>query len=59
VIFLGWIKEDQVMRTKAMKKMEEAGWIFASNGKAFVGVKFLDGGYQWDEKHARTLMMRK
>jgi hypothetical protein len=41
VIFLGWIKEDQVMRTKAMKKMEEAGWIFASNGKAFVGVKFL------------------
>jgi hypothetical protein len=29
------------MRTKAMKKMEEAGWIFASNGKAFVGVKFL------------------
>ena len=32
--------------------MEEGGWIFASNGKAFVGVKFLDGGYLWDEKRA-------
>jgi hypothetical protein len=38
---------------KALKKVEEGGWIFAGNGKAFVGVKFLDGGYQWDEK--RTL----
>ena len=37
---------------KALKKVEEGGWIFASNGKAFVGVKFLDGGYQWDEKRA-------
>jgi len=37
---------------KALKKVEEAGWIFASNGKAFVGVKFLDGGYQWDKNHA-------
>jgi len=36
---------------KALKKVEEGGWIFASNGKAFVGVKFLDGGYVWDEKH--------
>lgn len=36
---------------KALKKVEESGWIFASNGKAFVGVKFLDGEYQWDEKH--------
>ena len=35
---------------KSLKKVEEGGWIFASNGKAFVGVKFLDGGYQWDEK---------
>lgn len=35
---------------KAWKKVEESGWIFASNGKAFIGVKFLDGGYQWDEK---------
>lgn len=24
--------------------------IIATNGKAFVGVKFLDGSYQWDEK---------
>jgi len=37
---------------KALKKVEEDGWIFASNGKAFVGVKFLDGGYQWDAKQS-------
>jgi hypothetical protein len=37
---------------KALKQVEEAGWIFAGNGKAFVGVKFLDGGYQWDKQHA-------
>ncbi len=29
--------------------IEEDGWIFAGNGKAFVGVRFLDGGHQWDE----------
>jgi hypothetical protein len=33
-----------------LQKIEEHGWIFATNGKAFVGVKFLDGGYQWDDK---------
>lgn len=33
-----------------LKKVEEDGWIFATNGKAYVGVKFLDGGYVWDEK---------
>lgn len=38
---------------KALVKIEKDGWIFASNGQAFVGVKFLDGGYQWDDK--RTL----
>ena len=37
---------------KALKKVEESGWIFASNNKAFVGVKFLDGGYVWNEKRA-------
>jgi hypothetical protein len=37
---------------KAMRKVEEAGWIFASNGNAFAGVKFLDGRYQWDKKQA-------
>jgi len=35
---------------KALTTVEQDGWIFASNGKAFVGVKFLDGGYRWDEK---------
>lgn len=34
---------------RTLEKMEEAGWIFAGNGKAFVGVKFLDGGHDWDE----------
>lgn len=29
--------------------IEEAGWIFASNGKAFAAVKFLDGIHQWDK----------
>lgn len=33
---------------KALKKIEKDGWVFASNGKAFVGVKFLDGAYRWD-----------
>jgi len=32
-----------------LETIEEEGWIFAGNGKAFVGVKFLDGGHQWDE----------
>jgi len=38
---------------KALQKVEKDGWIFAGNGKAFAAVKFLDGGYQWDEQ--RTL----
>ena len=29
--------------------IDEAGWIFASNGKAFAGVKFLDGTHQWNK----------
>lgn len=33
-----------------LEKIDEGGWIFASNGNAFVGVKFLDGGHLWDEK---------
>jgi hypothetical protein len=33
-----------------LQKTEEDGWIFATNGKAYVGVKFIDGGYVWDEK---------
>ncbi len=35
---------------RELEKVEEDGWIFAGNGKAFIGVKFLDGGYQWDEE---------
>lgn len=34
---------------RKLEKVEEDGWIFASNGKAFVGVKFLDSGHRWDE----------
>ena len=32
-----------------LTKIEEDGWIFASNGKAFAAVKFLDGGHVWDD----------
>jgi len=39
-----------VFEGQALQKVEEGGWIFASNGKAFIGVKFLDGGYVWDQK---------
>jgi hypothetical protein len=37
-----------------LEKTEEDGWIFAGNGKAFVGVKFLDGGHRWDEKRVQA-----
>ncbi len=33
-----------------LNKIEDDGWIFADNGKAFVGVRFLDGGHVWDER---------
>ena len=36
---------------ETLQRVEEGGWIFAGNGKAFVGVKFLDGGYEWDDDH--------
>jgi hypothetical protein len=29
---------------------EQEGWIFASNGKAFAAIKFLDGGHRWDKE---------
>ena len=31
-----------------LEKIEENGWIFASNGRAYVAVKFLDGAYEWN-----------
>lgn len=34
---------------KKLQKVEQDGWIFASNGKAYAAVKFLDGDYEWDE----------
>jgi hypothetical protein len=34
---------------KDLEKVEKDDWIFASNGKAFAAVKFLDGSYVWDE----------
>lgn len=37
-----------------LEKSEEDGWIFASNGRAFAGVKFLDGDHQWDEKRVEA-----
>ncbi len=35
-------------RGKALQILEKDGWIFTGDGMAFVGVKFLDGGYAWD-----------
>ncbi|TWU39632.1 hypothetical protein Poly41_24870 [Novipirellula artificiosorum] len=37
-----------------LEKREQDGWIFANNGKAFVGVKFLDGDYGWDEANVEA-----
>lgn len=34
-----------------LTKSEKDGWIFATNGKAFVAVKFLDSPHEWDEKN--------
>lgn len=31
-----------------LEKTEVEGWIFASKGKAFTAVKFLDGAYAWN-----------
>lgn len=32
-----------------LAKVEEGGWIFATNGRGFAAVRFLDHGYEWDE----------
>ena len=32
-----------------LEKSEKDGWIFATNGKAFAAVKFLDGDHAWDK----------
>lgn len=34
---------------KSLVKIEKEGWIFASNGKAYAAVKFLDSEHEWDE----------
>ena len=34
---------------KMLEKTGRDGWIFASDGNAFVGVKFLDDDYVWNE----------
>lgn len=34
---------------KKLNKIEQDGWIFASNGKAFAAVRFLDSDYTWEE----------
>jgi hypothetical protein len=34
---------------KSQEKVEADGWIFASNGKAFAGVRFLDHKWQWND----------
>jgi hypothetical protein len=32
----------------SLKIDEQDGWIFADNGKAWIAVRFLDGGHRWD-----------
>jgi hypothetical protein len=32
-----------------LTRTEEGGWIFATHGKAFAAVRFLDGAHVWDE----------
>ena len=34
---------------RMLEKTEKQGWIFASDGNAFVGVKFLDDQYIWNK----------
>lgn len=34
---------------QSLQRTEAQGWIFASTGSAFVAVRFLDGGYTWDD----------
>jgi hypothetical protein len=36
-----------------LQTIDKDGWIFATSGKAFAAVRFLDGGHRWDDK--RTL----
>lgn len=37
-----------------LEMVEEDDWILVSNGRAFVGVKFLDGNYRWDDKRVEA-----
>jgi hypothetical protein len=32
---------------RKLKRVERDGWIFAGDGRAFVAVRFLDGGHAW------------
>lgn len=38
-----------------LKSIEEDDWIFSSDGKAFIAVKFIDGAYQWSENRRVAL----
>ena len=40
------------------ERVEEDGWIFASDGQAYLGVRFLDGGHRWDEKRVEAYPAR-
>ena len=37
-----------------LERVEEGGWIFSSDGKAFVAVRFIDGPYRWLEGQAEA-----
>ena len=34
---------------KAMNRVEHDGWIFVEKDQGYVAVRFLDGGYEWNE----------
>jgi hypothetical protein len=44
---------------KKLARVEKGGWIFASNGKAFAGVKFLDHIWHWGEINNDVIILDK
>lgn len=40
---------------KKLEKIEEGGWIFAGNGKAFAGVRFLDHKWHWNKTREEAI----
>lgn len=43
-----------VFAGEKLEKTEKEGWIFASDGKAYAAVKFLDSGYIWNNNKTQA-----